>query len=97
MPSLVFRVFVTSDVFSSVSHAFLAASAVESVVVAAAAAADAGGLLDDGTGTAFVVAAVCMIVATVEIGVTELDADCTIIFELKLYKYASYSGSGSNE
>lgn len=100
-----------SEVFSGVSHTFFGASAFESdddvvaavvavaavVVVAVAAAVDGTTLsdADTGGGIAAAVVVVCIIVVTVDVGVTELDADCITIFELTLYKYASYSGSGS--
>lgn len=88
---------VASEVFSGVSHTFFGASAVESVVVGADAALFGATLSDAVTGGAIAadVAGVCIIVVTVDVGVTEFDADCITIFELTLYKYASYSGSGS--
>lgn len=89
-------------VFSGVSQTFFVASTFESVAGAVDGDTVDGAGADDGAGdavvaTAPVVAIDCIIVVTVDVGVIELDADCTTIFEFTLYRYASYSGSGSTK
>lgn len=37
----------------------------------------------------------CTIVVMIEVGVTEFDVECSKVFKFILYKYESYSASGS--